>query len=225
MLRYKLSRKGLKPGTNNAKQAAARDTAAAAREAQLPTIVDEPPEPAIETPETPGAPRKKQRREGHTWQEQAVQRATVCYFYNRLGCPPESEWSGPGGAVLHVRDRMLLPAGKQKYTDQIRRVLRAIVDGDSSRQQRDAKQKKLSEAEARIAAEYLIDGMGQWQAMHHANAWRKRRSLPPVSCVTVRDAAFSLGLLSRRCGAACKVGQLCVVSFHFKICLVKPWGL
>lgn len=76
-------RKGAKRGTNNAKQAAKRDAAAAKREARLPTIAEESPEPTLETPETLEAPRKKQHREGSTWQEQALQMATIC-------CPLDS---------------------------------------------------------------------------------------------------------------------------------------
>lgn len=138
-----------------------------------------------------------------TWAEQTLKRATIQYFYERLGCPPALEWDGAGGVVLQIRDLMVLPVG-QKHTKTIRRVLNAIVAGDTydpaARAPRDVKEHKLSDAEKRIAADCLIDGMGQWQAMHNVNAWRERRGLLPVSRSAVRDGAFSLGLLRFRRG-------------------------
>ena len=198
-----------KPGTNNAKQAAARDAAAALRDERLATIEEEPEdgedgeEAVEEPPETMEQPRKKQRQVHTPWAQQTLKRATIQYFYERLGCPPEIEWDGSGGAVLQIRDLMQLPVG-QKHTKTIRRVLHAIVDGDTydpaARASRNVKEHKLSEAEKRIAADCLIDGMGQWQAMYNVNAWRARRKLPPVSRTAVRDGAFSLGLLRFRRG-------------------------
>ena len=61
----------------------------------------------------------------------------------------------------------------------------------------------MSEAEKRIAADGLIEAWASGQAMHHVNVWRARRKLLPVSRSTVRDGAFSLGLVKfRRCTTA-----------------------
>ena len=84
-----------KPGTNNAKQAAARDAAAALRDERLATIEEEPEdgedgeEAVEEPPETMEQPRKKQRQVHTPWAQQTLKRATIQYFYERLCCPPE----------------------------------------------------------------------------------------------------------------------------------------
>ena len=80
-----------KTWARNKKQIAKRDTAAAARAARLETIEEEPTEGQEEVEEPPATveqPRKKQRQVHTTWAEQALKRATIQYFYERLGCPP-----------------------------------------------------------------------------------------------------------------------------------------
>ena len=197
-------RKGLALGkkgeTNNAGQRQKKHQAASLRAERLETIVEEPEdgeEATVDSPQTvEQPPRKKQRQVHTTWAEQTLKRSTIQYFYERLGCPPVLEWDGAGGVVLQIRDLMVLPVG-QKHTKTIRRVLHAILDGDTydpaARTPRDGKKHKLSEAEKRIAADCLIDGMGQWQAMYNVNAWRARRKLDPVSR-TGRRATRALAL-------------------------------
>lgn len=201
-----------KPGAKNKLQLAAKLAAAAQRAVRLLTVPeeaeldeDEPPAPP-EPPETGQQQRKRQRQRHTSWSGQSLKRSTIHYFYMMLNEPSELEWDGAGGTVLQIRDTMLLPRG-EKHTKTIRRTLRAICSGEdydaSAHGPRESKEHLMSEAEKRIAADCLIDGMGQWQAMHHVNVWRARRKLLPVSRSTVRDDAFSLGLVKfRRCTTA-----------------------
>ena len=201
-----------KPGAKNKLQLAAKLAAAAQRAVRLPTVPeeaeldeDEPPAPP-EPPET-GQQQRKRQRQGHTsWSGQSLKRSTIHYFYMMLNEPSELEWDGAGGTVLQIRDTMLLPRG-EKHTKTIRRTLRAICSGEdydaSAHGPRESKEHLMSEAEKRIAADGLIEAWASGQAMHHVNVWRARRKLLPVSRSTVRDGAFSLGLVKfRRCTTA-----------------------
>ncbi len=115
-----------------------------------------------------------------------------------MGCPPEAEWDGRDGAVVQLRNRLGL-ADNQTESRFIRHTMERIVAGDANF---DAavdtptaqRALKMGLGEAKIAADCLVSGFGQWQAMHNVNARRAKKGLSLVSRSCIRLAAFRVGV-------------------------------
>jgi hypothetical protein len=132
-------------------------------------------------------------------------RAAIQVVYEQLGSPPEADWDGADGVAVEVRTRLKLPP-TQTETRGIKRVLDSILEGDVDFDASDTtpfkRQRKLSEGQAKVAADCLVSGFGQWQAMHNVNVWRRKKGFSPVSRSCVRDSAFLIGARKFRRGTA-----------------------
>jgi hypothetical protein len=102
-----------KGGTNNANQAAARDKRAAdAAEAELLAAAEALQ--ALEAPAPPPAAVQppmeiKPAYEPSGGEMAAYRRMEIVSKYQRLGCPPESEWSKHGGVLRQIADSLDMP--------------------------------------------------------------------------------------------------------------------
>ena len=84
----------------------------------------------MEPQETVEQPRKKQKQHHPTGHEQSVKRATVEWFFDRLGRPPREQWDGQNGAVVQIRDLMFPELGNRegnKHNKTIKRTLEAMM--------------------------------------------------------------------------------------------------
>ena len=113
-----------KTWSKNKNHIAKRDDVAQKRAAREETLAS-PTTAAATEQET--QPRQKKQQQRHTSpHEEAVKRAAIEYFYERMDCPPRDQWDGPSGVVLQIRDLLQLPRGEQKHTKTIRRVLEVL---------------------------------------------------------------------------------------------------
>ena len=104
------NRKSRKRGTNNPEQAAARDERADAARRQaaaeaLAALEHRPPAP-IEALPSPVLEPVYEPSKGTMC---ARQRQAIVLKYERLGCPPESEWGRHGGTLRQIADFLEMP--------------------------------------------------------------------------------------------------------------------
>ena len=166
----KLSRPKVKPGTNNADQAAARDEAAEERE----RLADNA---ALEAERLTAAAALLERLaaadamdapmviepayEPSKGEIDSYKRMAVVAKYQWLGCPPESEWSKHGGTLRQIADSLGMP-DPCDYRP-IREVLLRYLAGEDVFYTKggQGRKTKLNEGEQRIAADCLRRGTGQ----------------------------------------------------------------
>ena len=185
--------------TGNAAFAAARDERAAAD--TLRALAGDPSpqdccfnvlhrareeQPVASPPET--MPIEPKRRKW-TQEQEELRRQSVYYFFDKLGCPPESEWDGEGGTVSQIANAIWLERGLDRRP--IRRTMERIVAGEPlASYNGTAGVYKITRGEALIISDCLRSGVGQWQAMHNINMWRDAKGKGAVSRSCVREAAF-----------------------------------
>jgi len=107
------SRPRAKPGTNNAKQAAARDKRAAdastaelqATAEALAALDDPAPVPTEEQP----SPEPEAACEPSNGELASYKRMAIVSHYQQLGCPPESEWGKHGGTLRQLANAFDMP--------------------------------------------------------------------------------------------------------------------
>ena len=105
------NRKGAKHGTNNTQQAAARDEAKAAAVAAVGMMADEAledllsPQPSPEGDVQP--PAIEPTCEPSKGEMDSYKRMAIVSHYQRLGCPPKSEWGKHGGTLRQLADHYI----------------------------------------------------------------------------------------------------------------------
>lgn len=195
--------RGRKPkgGTKNKHQVAARDEARATAIAAVGTMADEaleallspPPAPAEEVvseatcgPEPACEPSKGEL--------DAYKRMAVVSAYQRLNCPPESEWAKHGGTLRQIADAFDMP-DPCDYRP-IKEVLLRYLNGEDVWYCKvgQGRKSKLAYGQQLIAADCLRTGTGQEQAAHILTAWRETKGM------TEKEAAVTrrLSALTRR---------------------------
>ena len=193
--------RGRKPkgGTKNKHQVAARDEARTTAIAAVGTMADEALE-ALLSP--PPAPAEEVVSEATCGPEPACEpskgvldaykRMAVVSAYQRLNCPPESEWAKHGGTLRQIADAFDMP-DPCDYRP-IKEVLLRYLNGEDVWYCKvgQGRKSKLAYGQQLIAADCLRTGTGQEQAAHILTAWRETKGM------TEKEAAVTRRVVTRR---------------------------
>ena len=197
-----------KQGTKNVHQVSARDKRAAdAAAAELQAAaealaaLDEPaPAPAEEQPSLEPEP----ACEPSNGELASYKRMAIVSHYQRLGCPPESEWGKNGGTLRQLADAFDMPDPCDFRP--IKEVLLRYLNGEDVWYSKggQGRKTKLTAGQQLIAADCLRRGLGQVQSAHVITAWRETKGMgekeAAVSERTVRTAVAHMGGVVQRRG-------------------------